>query len=91
MRFLFVGPEFCPPKLLALTSSFLQIPPHGGHPCLRLTLPATELVVDFHHQVTAHAERTKPSGQHSKNVGRLVLVICRVVFCLIIRSSVGSI
>ena len=40
-------------------SGFLQIPPHDGHPCLRLTVPATESVVDFHHQVVAHAGRTK--------------------------------
>ena len=59
MRFLFVGPELCPSELLALTSGFLQIPPRDGHPCLRLTLPATERVVDFHHQVIAHAGRTK--------------------------------
>ena len=26
--------------------------------CLRLTLPATERVVDFHHQVITHAGRT---------------------------------
>ena len=40
-------------------SGFLRIPPHGGHPCLRLTVPATESVVDFHHQVVAHAGRTR--------------------------------
>jgi len=58
MRFLFVDPKLCPPELFALTSGFLQIPPRGGHPCLGLTLPATECVVDFHHQVIAHAGRT---------------------------------
>lgn len=42
-----------------LTSSFLQIPPLDGHPCLRLTLPAAERVVVFHHLVVAHAGRTK--------------------------------
>ena len=45
---------FQPPQ-----SGFLQIPPHDGHPCLRLTVPATEPVVDFHHQVIAHAGRTQ--------------------------------
>ena len=44
---------FQPPQ-----SGFLQIPPRDGHPCLRLTVPATESVVDFHHQVVAHAGRT---------------------------------
>lgn len=43
---------------LTLSSSFLQTPPHDGRPCLRLTLPATEHVVDFHHLVIAHAGRT---------------------------------
>ena len=45
---------FQPPQ-----SGFLQIPPRDGHPCLRLTVPATESVVDFHHQVVAHAGRTR--------------------------------
>ena len=45
---------FQPPQ-----SDFLQIPPRDGHPCLWLTVPATESVVDFHHQVVAHAGRTQ--------------------------------
>ena len=36
MRFLYVRPEFCPRDSKFPESSFLQIPPHGGHPCLRL-------------------------------------------------------
>ncbi|WP_237665537.1 hypothetical protein, partial [Tetragenococcus koreensis] len=40
-------------------SSFLQIPPRDGHPCFWLTVPTAKPVVDFHHQVIAHAERTK--------------------------------
>ena len=44
---------FQPPQ-----SDFLQIPPRDGHPCLWLTVPATESVVDFHHQVVDHAGRT---------------------------------
>ncbi|WP_459796595.1 hypothetical protein, partial [Alkalibacterium sp. m-11] len=43
----------------AFASDFLQIPPHGGHPCLSLTVPTAKSVVDFHHQVVAHAGRTK--------------------------------
>src|SRR5699024_735883 len=40
MRFLFVRPGVCPCRhFAASTSSFLQIPPHDGHPCLRLTVP----------------------------------------------------
>ena len=45
---------FQPPQ-----SGSLQIPSRDGHPCLRLTVPATESVVDFHHQVVAHAGRTQ--------------------------------
>ena len=45
---------FQPPQ-----SDFLQIPPRDGHPCLWLTVPATESVVDFHHQVVDHAGRTQ--------------------------------
>ncbi|HEX7063862.1 MAG TPA: hypothetical protein VF199_02240, partial [Bacillales bacterium] len=37
---------------------FLQIPPHDGHPCHWLTVPTAKPVVDFHHQVIAHAGRT---------------------------------
>ena len=44
---------FQPPQ-----TGFLRIPSRDGHPCLRLTVPATESVVDFHHQVVAHAGRT---------------------------------
>ncbi|WP_459771277.1 hypothetical protein, partial [Alkalibacterium sp. s-m-28] len=43
-------------------SDFLQIPPHGGHPCHSLTVPTAKPVVDFHHQVVAHAGRTKKNG-----------------------------
>ncbi|MFL2099131.1 hypothetical protein ACEN4B_12275, partial [Marinilactibacillus psychrotolerans] len=39
-------------------SDFLQIPPHDGHPCHSLTVPTAKPVVDFHHQVVAHAGRT---------------------------------
>ena len=60
MRFLFVRPGVCPCRhFAASTSGFLQIPPHDGHPCLRLTVPTAKSVVDFHHQVIAHAGRTK--------------------------------
>ena len=58
IRFLFVRPGICPAGFLILPSGFLQIPPHGGHPCLRLTVPTAKSVVDFHHQVIAHAGRT---------------------------------
>jgi len=40
-------------------SSFLQIPPRGGHPCLQLVVPTAKPTADFHRQVNAHAGRTK--------------------------------
>ena len=54
--------SFQPPQ-----SGFLRIPPPGGHPCLRLTVPTTESVVDFHHQVVAHAGRTKAKSLETKS------------------------
>ena len=50
--------NFQPPQ-----SGFLRIPSCDGHPCLWLTVPATESVVDFHHQVVVHAGRTQKSGE----------------------------
>ncbi len=50
--------SFCS-SVRAFASDFLQIPPHGGHPCHSLTVPTAKPVVDFHHQVVAHAGRTK--------------------------------
>ena len=47
-------------------SGFLRIPPHGGHPCLRLTVPTTESVVDLHHQVVAHAGRTQKALKRNR-------------------------
>ena len=44
----------------------MPLTPHGGHLCLRLTLPATERVVDFHHQVVAHAGRTKEGDRDGR-------------------------
>jgi len=36
MRFLFVRPKICPRVSMFPETGFLQIPPHDGHPCLRL-------------------------------------------------------
>jgi len=46
-------------------SSFLQIPPHDGHPCLWLTVPTAKPVADSHRQAIRHAMHTKkaPSAQ----------------------------
>ncbi|OPX86814.1 MAG: hypothetical protein A4E53_02846 [Pelotomaculum sp. PtaB.Bin104] len=38
---------------------FLRIPPHGGHPCLKLTTTATFVVRDLHPIDNTHAGRTK--------------------------------
>ena len=63
MRFLFVRPRFCPWVSILPTSDFLRIPPHDGHPCLRLTVPTAKPVADSHRQVIAHAERTIVNGR----------------------------
>ena len=39
---------------------FLQIPPHGGHPCRPLMIPLTGLIGDLHSQVSA------PCRAHTK-------------------------
>ena len=41
-----------------LKSGFLQIPPHDGHPCLWLNLPATGRLRDFHPTERALTGRT---------------------------------
>ena len=53
-------------------SDFLQTLPHDGRPCLWITVPTAEPVVDFHHQVVMRAEHT------STTVNCLVAVAC---FC----------
>src|SRR5690625_4002253 len=40
-------------------ADFLQIPPHDGHPCLKLHFLLQRRVRDFHPIVIAHAGRTK--------------------------------
>ena len=52
--------DFCS-SVRVFASDFLQIPPHGGHPCLSLTVPTAKPVADFHHQVITHAGRTMKS------------------------------
>ena len=87
MRFLFVRPGVCPCRhFAASTSGFLQIPPHDGHPCLRLTVPTAKSVVDFHHQVIAHAGRTKKV--RSANAGRTFLLFSNLDrTCSLLRFS----
>ena len=63
-----------PACIFSLTSDFLQIPPHDGHPCLRLTLSTAEGVVVFHHLVVAHAGRTAKNSAES-NDSALFLVV----------------
>ena len=54
-----------PASVFSLTSGFLQISPHDGHPCLRLTLPTAERVVVLHHPVVAHVGRTIQKDRHA--------------------------
>ena len=55
--------NFAHRELFIPQSGFLQIPSRDGHPCLRLMLPTTKRIVDFHHQVIAHAGRTNLKWQ----------------------------
>ena len=72
---------FQPPQ-----SGFLQIPPRGGHPCLWLTVPATESVVDFHHQVVAHAGRTREKRDDKHSPLFSLSFISRCMFLARIRE-----
>ena len=45
-------------------ADFLQIPPHGGHPYLWLTVPTAKSVADFHRRVT------HPCRAHIKGDGK---------------------
>ena len=67
MQFLLVRPRLCPRVSILPASGFLQIPPRDGHRIclqirLRLTVPAAGSAEDFHRQVIAHAERTRPNN-----------------------------
>ena len=53
--------------------------PHDGHPCLRLTLPATDRVMGFHHLVIAHAERTP---KKSRRLHVCTIFIPQLIKCL---------
>ena len=77
----FIEVDVCQPRFLTLTSDFLQIPPHGGHPCLRLTLPTAERVVVFHHLAVTHAGRTSESGDAAFGIS----VGCVPAFFLMLR------
>ncbi|WP_207720500.1 hypothetical protein, partial [Clostridium tetanomorphum] len=52
---------------------FLQILPHGGHPCRQLVVPTTEPTTDFHRQVVAHAGHTiKPPYRILYSIGGFI-------------------
>ena len=55
-------------------SSFFQIPPRGGHPCSSLIVPAAKSVVDFHHQVVAHARI--PPKKKPRNNRNFFYIVC---------------
>ena len=89
--------NFAHRELFIPQSGFLQIPPRDGHPCLRLMLPTTKRIVDFHHQVIAHAGRTTevPRQIHASvlptpisplrmlSVSRSFLFLCAYLFTLL--------
>ena len=45
----------------------ISIPPHDGHPCLWLTLPATGRLRDFHPKERALTGRTAKGGDSSES------------------------
>ena len=54
--------------------SFLQIPPHDGHPCCSaIHFPLPGHVQDFHLRERAHGAQTKraPQGAHIKKIGKV--------------------
>ena len=54
-----------------LKSGFLQIPPHNGHPCLWLSLPATGRLRDFHPRERALTGRTRKRLSQNANCKRI--------------------
>ena len=69
-------------ELFIPQSSFLQIPPRDRHPCLRLMLPTTKRIVDFHHQVIAHAGRTSKAEEQAFAVSSALFFVfskCTVI------------
>ena len=73
MRFLFVGSGLCLQQrpFNSAAIGFLQIPPHDGHPCLWLTLPAVGRARDFHPTERALVGRTIKKQGLYVNVGAL--------------------
>ena len=69
---MFTGPAFHN-NLLSITYSFLQIPPHDGHPCCSaIHFPLPGRVWDFHPLERAH-------GAHTKKGLRLLFFLAFVV------------
>ncbi|HLR42863.1 MAG TPA: hypothetical protein VK067_06470, partial [Pseudogracilibacillus sp.] len=50
-------------------ADFLQIPPHGGHPCLKLTVTTAFTVQDFNLIEYVHALHTKKSLTQLNELG----------------------
>jgi len=47
-----------------VTAGFLQIPPHGGYPCLELTLPTTKRLRELQPRACSHAGHKKKRREH---------------------------
>ena len=83
MRFLFVRPEVCPWGSRFPTSGFLQIQPHGGHPCLRLypslcrvdlgLAPFRNVCRQAHHHRIRGCKKTALKGTTVHQKGRTVV------------------
>ena len=86
MRFLSVRPEVCPWVSRFPTSGFLQIPPHDGHPCLRLypsryradsgLSPVRNVRRQAHHKKPAFTERLFHLLRESGFLSRLSTTSC---------------
>jgi len=72
-------------------AGFLQIPPHGGHPCLELTVPTTKPVRDFHPIAIAHVGRTNKRSDVVRRVGeneiKRLLELADILHCEPVEKS----
>ena len=78
--------DFCPSDQ-GFAYSFLQIPPHDGHPCCSaIHFPLPGHVQDFHLRERAHGAQTKrapPGALYKKRTPGMY----QTIFCLIIPEA----
>src|SRR5690625_1890409 len=85
------GPPCGVPSIFGLTSpcslgrrfaaDFLQIPPHGGHPCLKLTVTTAFTAQDFNLIEYVHASHTKRANHSIKVICSLHFNFDDIHFC----------